>query len=134
MAKKGYKTEDLLELSLKAIKKHNLFMLEDVVAFIPCSRATFYNHELDKIDELKELINANRISTKKKLQNKWFQSDNATLQMGLMKIIASIEERQRLSQSYTDVTTKGESLNYTKEDRDKRIQELLDERNQNEME
>ena len=124
----AYKTKELLELSIKAIKKHNLFMIEDVIAFIPCNRATFYNHQLDKLDELKELINQNRIATKKKLQNKWFDSDNATLQMGLMKIIASIEERQRLSQSYTDVTTKGESLNYSKEERDKRIAELLKDR------
>ena len=124
----AYKTKDLLKMAIKAIKKHNLFMIEDVVAFLPCSVATFYNHELDKLEELKELINTNRIATKKKMQNKWFESENATLQMGLMKIIASIEERQRLSQSYTDVTTKGESLNYTDEERAKRITELLKER------
>jgi len=134
MAKKGYKTEDLLELSLKAIKKYKLFFIEDLVAYLPISSKTFYNHELHKVQELKDLVASNRIQTKRGLQRKWEDSDNATLQMGLMKMIASIEERQRLSQSYTDVTTKGESLNYTKEDRDKRIQELLDERNQNEME
>jgi len=124
----AYKTKELLELSIKAIKKHNLFMIEDLVAYLPCSSRTFYNHELHKLQELKDLTDANRIKTKKGLQNKWNDSDNATLQMGLMKMIASIEERQRLSQSYTDVTTKGESLNYSKEERDKRIAELLKDR------
>jgi len=124
-----FKTEDLLALSIKAIKKHKLFFIEDLVAYLPCSSKTFYNHELHKVQELKDLVGSNRIHTKRKLQRNWEESDNATLQMGLMKMIASIEERQRLSQSYTDVTTKGESLNYTKEERDLRIQELLDERN-----
>ena len=124
----AYDTKELMELAFKAIKKHNLFMIEDVVAFLPCSTATFYNHELDKLEELKEMINTNRIATKKKMQNKWFESENATLQMGLMKIIASIEERQRLSQTYNDITTKGESLNYTDEEREKMIAELLKER------
>ena len=123
-----FKTKDLLEKSIKAIEENNLFFIEDVIAFLPCGRTTFYNHELDKVDELKELINTNRVKTKLKLQKKWQMSDNATLQMGMMKIIASIEERQRLSQSYTDVTTKGESLNYTDEERAKRITELLKER------
>jgi len=80
------------------------------------------------MQELKDLVATNRIITKRKLQRNWEQSENATLQMGLMKMIASIEERQRLSQSYTDVTTKGESLNYTDEERAKRITELLKER------
>ena len=124
----AYKTKDLLDQAIKAIKKHNLFFIEDVVAFLPCTKQTFYTHELDKVDELKELINTNRINTKIKLQRKWQDSDNATLQMGMMKIIASIEERQRLSQSYVDVTTKGKSLKYTDEEREARIKDLLKER------
>lgn len=127
----AYDTNELKEMALKAIKKHNLFMIEDVVAFMPISKPTFYAHKLNELDELKDLINTNRINTKKKLQNKWAESDNATLQMGLMKIIASIEERQRLSQSYMDITSKGESLKYTPEEREQRIKELLDERNGN---
>jgi len=80
------------------------------------------------MQELKDLVATNRIITKRKLQRNWEQSENATLQMGLMKMIASIEERQRLSQTYNDVTTKGESLNYTDEEREKLIAELLKER------
>ena len=124
----AYKTKDLLDQSIKATKKHNLFFIEDVIAFLPCSKKTFYEHKLHERDELIELVNANRINTKLKLQRKWQESDNATLQMGMMKIIASIEERQRLSQSFMDVTTKGKSLKYTDEERELRIAELLKER------
>lgn len=130
----AYKTEELLELSIKAIKKHKLYFLDDLVAYLPCSAKTFYNHELHKLPKLKDLVTKNRILVKRKLQRNWENSDNATLQISLMKMISSIEERQKLSQSYIDVQTKGESLNYSKADRDKRIQELIDERNAREME
>jgi len=124
----AYDTKELIELSFEAIKKHKLFFIEDLVAYLPCSSRTFYNHDLHNMQELKDLVATNRIITKRKLQRNWEQSENATLQMGLMKMIASIEERQRLSQTYNDVTTKGESLNYTDEEREKLIAELLKER------
>jgi hypothetical protein len=124
----AYDTKELIELSFEAIKKHKLFFIEDLVAYLPCSSRTFYNHDLHNMQELKDLVATNRIITKRKLQRNWEQSENATLQMGLMKMIASIEERQRLSQTYNDITTKGESLNYTDEEREKMIAELLKER------
>lgn len=124
----AYDTKELIELAFEAIKKHKLFFIEDLIAYLPCSSRTFYNHDLHNMQELKDLVATNRIITKRKLQRNWEQSENATLQMGLMKMIASIEERQRLSQTYNDVTTKGESLNYTDEEREKLIAELLKER------
>ena len=60
-----FKTKDLLEKSIKAIEENNLFFIEDVIAFLPCGRTTFYNHELDKVDELKELINSASISLRR---------------------------------------------------------------------
>jgi hypothetical protein len=125
----AYVTDELLEKALQAIKKHNLFFIEDVVAYLPCSKPTFYEHKLNESNELKELLEINKVNTKVKMRKKWLESENATLQMGLMKLIARGEERKKLSQTYTDVTTKGESLNYTKEERDKRLKDLLDERN-----
>ena len=103
-------------------------MIEDVVAFLPCSTATFYNHELDKLDTIKEALQKVRTNVKVSMRSKWYKSENATLQISLMKLIANQEERKRLSQTYTDVTSKGESLNYTDEERAKRITELLKER------
>ena len=44
------------------------------------------------------------------MRSKWYKSDNATLQMGLMKLISSDEERQRLSQTHIDHTTKGKEI------------------------
>lgn len=63
------------------------------------------------MNELKEALDKNRVTLKVELRKKWRDSDNATLQMGLMKLIASNEERKSLSQSYHDLTTEGKSIN-----------------------
>lgn len=125
---KKYNTEDLEKQSLEAIEKYNLFFIDDIVCYLPCSRATFYNHSLDKLDTIKEALQKVRTNVKVSMRSKWYKSENATLQISLMKLIASQEERKRLSQTYTDVTSKGESLNYTDEEREKMIAELLKER------
>ena len=45
----AYKTEELEIKSLEAIEKHKLFFIEDVVAFLPCTKTTFYEHKLERI-------------------------------------------------------------------------------------
>jgi len=106
----AYKTEDLKKKAIDAIKKHNLFFIDDVVAFLPCNSATFYNHELNKLEELKELLEENRINVKLNLRKKWGESDNATLQMALMKLICTDDERKRLSMEYKEEEHKGEII------------------------
>jgi hypothetical protein len=102
----AYDKTELLALALEAIKTHELVFVDEVVTFLPCSRATFYNHELDKLDELKDAINNVRTSMKSQMRNKWRESENATLQIGLMKLIASDEERKRLATGYMETTQK----------------------------
>jgi hypothetical protein len=102
----AYDKQDLINLALEAIKKNQLVFVDEVVTFLPCSRATFYNHELDKLDELKDAINNVRTSMKSQMRNKWRESDNVTLQIGLMKLIASDEERKRLSTGYMETVQK----------------------------
>jgi len=93
----AYKTEELLKTALKAIEKHKLFFIEDVVAYLPCDRGTFYGRGLNKNDSIKELLDKNRIDVKVSMRNKWYKSDNATLQMGLMKLIGTEAEAHRLN-------------------------------------
>ena len=102
----AYDKQELLNLALEAIKKNQLVFVDEVVTFLPCSRATFYNHELDKLDELKDAISNVRTSMKSQMRNKWRESENATLQIGLMKLIASDEERKRLSTGYMETVQK----------------------------
>ena len=98
----AYDKNDLIKLSIEAINLHQLVFIDEVVTFLPCSRATFYNHELDKLDEIKDALNNIRTSVKTQLRNKWRDSDNAALQIGLMKLMATDEERKRLSTSFME--------------------------------
>ena len=120
----AYVTEELEEMSLLAIEKHKLFFIEDVVCYLPCSNKTFYDHKLHELQTIKDALTKVKTETKVSMRSKWYKSDNATLQISLMKLIAGSEERKRLSQSYTDHTTKGKSIIMTEEERNARIKEL----------
>ena len=55
----AYKTKELYEKAKKAIEENNLFFIEDIVAFLPCNKNTFYNHfpvDSNEIHDLKELL------------------------------------------------------------------------------
>jgi len=106
----AYKTEELEKQALEAIEKYKLFFIDDIVSYLPCERATFYNHELDKLDTIKDALQKIKTEIKVSMRSKWYKSNNATLQMGLMKLIGSDEERKMLSQSHTDITTNGKEI------------------------
>jgi hypothetical protein len=78
---------------------------------LPCCRATFYNLGLDKLDTIKDALEQNKIETKNSMRAKWYKSDNATLQIALMKLISSDEERRKMSQNYNEMSGRdGEEL------------------------
>ena len=106
----AYKTEELKRLALEKIEKHRLFFIEDVVAYLPCVKDTFYGHKLHEDKEVQEALFENKVKTKNSLRSKWFGSQNATLQISLYKLICSDEERKALSQSHVDMTTQGEKI------------------------
>jgi hypothetical protein len=88
---------------LKVIKEHNIYSILDIFAYYSgCSRATFYNNELDKLDSIIKAIDDNKVKTKSTLKNKWLNSDNATLQIALFKLIATDDERKALSTNWNE--------------------------------
>lgn len=101
-----YKASDLEKLSVEAIEKYKLFFIDDIIAYLPCSRATFYNHGLDKLDTIKDALTKVRTEIKVSMRSKWYKSDNPTLQMGLMKLIASPDELRQLSMSHVESNSK----------------------------
>lgn len=106
----AYKTEDLERQALEAIKQHNLFFIEDLVAYLPCDKTTFYTHKLNENHSIKGALEQNRIQTKNGLRSKWYKSPNASMQIALYKLIADDSERKKIAQNYTDVTTDGQKL------------------------
>jgi hypothetical protein len=98
----AYAKKKIFEQAKEAIVKHKLFFIDDIVAFLPISRSTFFEWELDKSDELKELLNLNRTELKVSMRSKWYKSNAPALQMALMKLIATPDELKKLSMSYTE--------------------------------
>ena len=100
----AYKTEDLLKTAMEAIEKHKLFFIEDIIAYLPCAKPTFYEHFPNESNDYKTMFEAlerNRINLKVTMRSKWYKSDAPALQMALMKLICSDDERKKLAMSYT---------------------------------
>jgi hypothetical protein len=109
----AYDRKKIFEQAKENIVKHKLFFIEDIVAFLPCSKQTFYDFfpvDSDELDELKELLNQNRTELKVSMRSKWYKSNAPALQMALMKLIATPEELKKLSMQYNDHTTGGEKI------------------------
>jgi hypothetical protein len=113
----AYDKAKLYEQAKEAIEKNNLFFIEDIVAFIPCSKQTFYDYfpvDSDEMDTLKEMLEQNKIKTKSGIRAKLWKSEKAAELLALYRLIATPEEHQKLNQSYIDHTSKGEKIEITR--------------------
>jgi hypothetical protein len=109
----AYDRIKIFEQAKEMIVKHKLFFLDDIIAFLPISSSTFYAWEMEKSEELKELLNLNRVELKVSMRSKWYKSNAPALQMALMKLIATPDELKKLSMTYQDVTSDGKEINTT---------------------
>lgn len=126
----AYDRDIIFNQAKEVIVKHKLFFIEDIVSFLPCAKPTFYDFfppNSDELNELKELLEKNRVELKVSMRSKWYKSNSPALQMALMKLIANPEELKKLSMQYQDITTTERLL--SPEERERKIQELLDKAN-----
>ncbi len=93
----AYKTEDLRRDCLKAIKEKKLIFIGDKFGYTAFSKRAFYDHKLQECNDIKRALETNRVNMKVDMRAKWYESDNPTLQIGLMKLIADDEEAHRLN-------------------------------------
>ena len=103
----------IFEQSKELIVKHKLFFIEDIISFFPITKPTFYDYfkvDSNEFNELKELLEKNKIEVKSSLRSKWYKSEAPALQLALMKIICTDEERKRLSMTHVDSTTNGKDI------------------------
>lgn len=110
----AYDKKKIFEQAKEMTVKHKLFFIEDIVAFLPCDKTTFYRFfepQSNEYNELKELLEQNRTELKVSMRSKWYKSNAPALQMALMKLIATPEELKKLSMSYQDVSTNGKEVN-----------------------
>jgi hypothetical protein len=101
----AYDKKKIFDQAKEMIVKHKLFFIEDIVAFLPCDKTTFYSFfkvESNELNELKGLLETNRTELKVSMRSKWYKSNAPALQMALMKLIANEDELRKLSISYID--------------------------------
>jgi hypothetical protein len=105
----AFDRDKLYQQAQTAIKENNLFFIEDVVAFIPCSKPTFYEHfpvDSNELNNLKDLLEKNKIRTKSAIRAKLYKSPKASELLALYRLICTPEERKRLNQNYIELTGK----------------------------
>lgn len=110
----AYDKEKLLKKIKAAIKENGLYFIEDISAYVGCSKHAIYDHfplESDEMHDIKELLNDNKITTKVALRKKLSEGKTASEIIILYKLIATEDERKALSQNYTDHTSGGEKMN-----------------------
>ena len=76
-------------------------------------KSTAYNYKLESLETIKEAFAINRSKGVNYLLQKWMKSDNATLQIAAMRIVADDDDRQKLNQQYIDHTSKGNEIKPT---------------------
>ena len=109
----AYKTEELFNTAIEQIKKNRLIFIEDIIAFLPCRKSTFYEHFPNDSDYYKRMfedLEKNRTELKVSMRSKWYKSNSPALQMALMKLIGNQEELRRLSMQHIDHTTGGDKM------------------------
>jgi hypothetical protein len=109
----AYDKQEIFDTAKSAIVKNKLIFMDEVPAFLPCSRSTFYDYfpdSSDELDALKALISINKTQIKTSMRSKWYKSNAPALQMALYKLIATPDEHKALQMNYTDHTTKGEKV------------------------
>lgn len=102
----AYDKQKVFEQAKEAIIKHKLFFIDDIIAFIPIAKSTFYEWKLEQSEELKELLETNRTELKVSMRSKWYKSNAPALQMALMKLICNDDERKMLAMQYIESENK----------------------------
>ena len=107
----AYDKNKIYQQAEEAIKKNNLFFVEDIVAFLPCDKTTFYRFfpvDCNEYNTLKSLLDDNKVKTKSSIRAKLWKSNKAAELLALYRLIATPDEHRKLNQSYHDHTTKGD--------------------------
>lgn len=105
----SYDPKDLLRQAIDVVNKNkNVYFIEDIVAFLPCSKSTFYKHlpeGSDELNDLKEVLTKNKTAKKVEIRGKLLRSEKAAELLALYRLICTPEERKMLNQSYIDHTS-----------------------------
>ena len=103
----AYDKKGLEKKALAAIDKHKLMFIEHIVAFLPCSKTTFYSLELNESNAIKKAVEEMRVSKKTKMLSNWIDSETPSLQIAAMKMISEEHEAHRLNGTRQEIKQTG---------------------------
>ena len=97
----AYDKEMLYKKALEIVKSDNqIVFMYDIIVGLGISTSTFYAYFPDNSEQsndLKQHLIDNRGFQKKKLRSKWYDSENATLNLCVYKLLADDDELKRLN-------------------------------------
>lgn len=104
-----YAPQQIYAEAMRIIEEKVVFFEDDLIAWLPCSKSTYYEHikrGSDEADSIKSAILLNRVRAKSVVRRNLFQNaDNPTAQIAFYKMICTPEEREALS-THNEVTTR----------------------------
>jgi hypothetical protein len=93
----AYDRDEILRQAIANAESEECVTLEEVIQTLPIASSTFYLWELEKSEDLKNVINSVKVRLKKKMRRNWRNSENATLQIAEFKLMASDDELERIT-------------------------------------
>ena len=125
------KKEKLKEI-LVSIEKYNILFIKDIPAVSGIGIASIYRIFPIGSKAYAEIVKAiydNRSKVRMGLLKKWYESDNATVQIALFKMIGTEEQRKKLCSTYVEVKddTAKDSITLNKNDVSIIVRKLKDE-------
>lgn len=100
----AYDKAKIFEQAKQVISEHNLFFIEDIVAWLPISKPTFYEYfpvDSNELNTLKNMVADNKIKTKSGIRAKLYKEKGTSL-IALYKMICTDDERKALSLTYQE--------------------------------
>lgn len=108
----SYNKDNIYKQSLKIASEKDVYFIEDIIASLPLSKATFYDFfppESNELNAIKAKLEANKVDTKKKLRKRWNDDESASvLQIALYKLIGTEEESNRINSQFIRAEVKTE--------------------------
>lgn len=109
----AYDRNKIFKQAQDVVKEHNLFFIDDIVAWLPISKPTFYEFfplESNELNELKKMLEDNKVRMKTSIRAKLYKGKGTDL-IALYKMICTDEERKAIAMvNKTDLTSGDEPL------------------------
>ena len=109
----AYDRNKIFKQAQNVIREHNLFFIDDIVAWLPISKPTFYEFfplGSNELNELKKMLEDNKVRMKTSIRAKLYKGKGADL-IALYKMICTDEERKAIAMvNKTDLTSGDEPL------------------------